>query len=253
MNDVTGMPQTAVVLGGTSDLARAVLAKLAPRRLNKVLLAGRNEQALANVASELADLGIEDVQSVRFDLREVEGHETFASQAIERLGTIDLLLVAGGSLGTADLTILGAENVAEIIDTNFAGPAAAIIAFAREMRKQGSGRIVVFSSAAGARVRKANFVYGGAKAGLDGFCQGLNDALAGTGVEVMIVRPGFVRTKMTAGKAPAPFATGADEVATAVVRGLEQGAAVVWVPSALAAIFVVLRLLPQRIWRLLPG
>jgi decaprenylphospho-beta-D-erythro-pentofuranosid-2-ulose 2-reductase len=95
-------------------------------------------------------------------------------------------------------------------------------------------------------------VYGGAKAGLDGFCQGLGDALSGSGVELMIVRPGFVRTKMTAARTPAPFAASAEQVAASVVRGLEQGAEIVWVPKVLAVVFAGLRCLPRRVWRVLP-
>jgi decaprenylphospho-beta-D-erythro-pentofuranosid-2-ulose 2-reductase len=102
------------------------------------------------------------------------------------------------------------------------------------------------------RVRRSNFAYGGAKAGLDGFCQGLSDALVDTGVEVMIVRPGFVHTKMTAGRTPAPFAVSADEVASAVVRGLERSAGIVWVPSTLVFAFAILQHLPRPLWDCFP-
>jgi len=118
--------------------------------------------------------------------------------------------------------------VAFLTETNFAGPAAAMTAFARVMRAQGHGRIVVLSSVAGYRVRAANFVYGAAKAGLDGFGS-LGDALVGSG-ERDGGEAGFVRTKMTAGRKATPFASDAPEVADAVVRGLETGAEVVWVP-----------------------
>lgn len=252
MNDVTGMPQSAVVLGGTSDIARAVLHDLAGRRLSSVLLAARDETALARAAAELSSLGVASVETAHFDVRETDDHRGFADEARRRLGTIDLLLVATGTLGAAELGSLGAEEVASSIATNFTGPAAAIIEFARVMRDQGYGRIVVLSSVAGVRVRRANFVYGGAKAGLDGFCQGLADALHGTGVGVTVVRPGFVHTKMTEGLAPAPFATTPEQVAAAVVRGIEQGSPVVWVPSVLRPVFAALRILPRRLWRLLP-
>ena len=253
MNDVTGMPQTAVVLGGSSDIARALLQRLASRRLRAVVLAGRDEIALARNAKELEDLGVEQVDTVRLDVLETERISEFSTNALERLGSVDLLVVATGLLGTGVLDELEAENVALSIETNFTGPAATIIAFANVMRSQGYGQIVVLSSVAGVRVRRSNFVYGGAKAGLDGFCQGLRDALVGSGVEVMIVRPGFVHTKMTTGKPPAPFAVSASEVGSAVVRGLERGATVVWVPSLLAYVFTAMRHLPQRLWRLLPG
>ncbi len=217
------------------------------------MLGGRDEAGLLASAKDLSDLGVKDVETARFECLETHDHEAFAEQAMERLGSIDLVLVAAGLLGTGDLDELHAEDVARSIATNFTGPAAAILAFANIMRRQGYGRIVVFSSVAGVRVRRSNFVYGGAKAGLDGFCQGLSDALVGTGVELMIVRPGFVDTKMTKGLPRAPFAVDAEAVANAVVRGLEQGATLVWVPGVLAFVFAALRLLPRRLWRRLPG
>jgi len=125
-------------------------------------------------------------------------------------------------------------------------------AFARVLSAQGHGRVVVLSSAAGYRVRAANFVYGAAKAGLDGFAQGLGDALVGSGVKVMVVRPGFVKTKMTAGRSVPPLAVDASDVADAVVRGLEKDAEIVWVPSLMRYILGVLRLAPRSLWRKIP-
>jgi len=103
------------------------------------------------------------------------------------------------------------------------------------------------------RVRRSNFVYGSAKAGLDGFAQGLDDALAKTGLSVMIVRPGFVHSKMTLGLKAAPMATTPEVVAQVIVNGLEAGASVVWAPSSLMWVFGVLVHLPRRLWRLIPG
>jgi decaprenylphospho-beta-D-erythro-pentofuranosid-2-ulose 2-reductase len=106
---------------------------------------------------------------------------------------------------------------------------------------------------AGYRVRRSNFIYGSAKAGLDGFASGLGEALRGTGVTVQVVRPGFVRTKMTAGRPAAPFAVGPERVASDIVRGLQTGRAVIWSPGVLKWVFTILRLLPQALWRRVPG
>jgi decaprenylphospho-beta-D-erythro-pentofuranosid-2-ulose 2-reductase len=102
-------------------------------------------------------------------------------------------------------------------------------------------------------VRKANFVYGAAKAGIDGFALGLAEALVGTGVEVTVVRPGFVRTKMTSGLKPAPFAVESSAVAEAIVEGLETRAPVIWVPPVFRAVFALVRLFPRALWRKIPG
>jgi decaprenylphospho-beta-D-erythro-pentofuranosid-2-ulose 2-reductase len=128
-----------------------------------------------------------------------------------------------------------------------------MLAVAGRMRRQGHGRIVVLSSVAGERARRANFIYGSSKSGLDAFSQGLADALVGTGVGVTIVRPGFVVGRMTEGMTPAPFATTPAAVADAVVRGIESGAAIVYVPPVLRWVFAVMRHLPRAVWRRMPG
>ena len=124
---------------------------------------------------------------------------------------------------------------------------------ARRLKEQGAGRIVVLSSVAGVRTRRANYVYGSAKAGLDGYATGLAEALRGSGVVLQVVRPGFVHTKMTAGRPAAPFATTPEVVAEAVVRGLARGTPVIWAPPVLQWAVAVMANLPQAIWRRLPG
>jgi decaprenylphospho-beta-D-erythro-pentofuranosid-2-ulose 2-reductase len=251
--DATGMPETAVVLGGTSAIAQAVLQELARRRLRSVLLVGRDEDRLAAVRPELTAAGVSKVETLVADMTEVEGLDELPARAADRLGDVDLVLVAAGDLGTADLDRLDARTVGRLFAVNCSGPSAALLAFAKLLVEQGHGRIVVLSSVAGVRARKANFVYGAAKAGLDGFAQGLGDVLVGSGVGVTVVRPGFVRTPMTEGLPDAPFTTDAATVAAAVVRGLERGDEVVWAPGVLRPAFALLRVLPRPLWRRLPG
>jgi decaprenylphospho-beta-D-erythro-pentofuranosid-2-ulose 2-reductase len=252
MNDAMGMPQTAVVVGGTSEIARAVLRGLVPRRLARVVLAGRDGEALAAVAKELGALGAEAMVAV-MDVTDVEDHSAFAEEAADRLGQIDLVLVAAGILGDQETDSADPVAAHRVLETNLSGPAGVLTAFANVLERQGHGRIVVLSSVAGVRVRPANYVYGASKAGLDGFALGMAGALAGTGVSVMVVRPGWVATRMTAGRAPAPFATTADAVAADVVKGLERGAEVVWSPPVLRAVFAAMRVVPEALWRRLPG
>ncbi len=120
------------------------------------------------------------------------------------------------------------------------------------MRSLGRGTMVVFSSVAGVRVRRANYVYGSAKAGLDGFASGLADSVHGTGVRVLIVRPGFVIGRMTAGMSPAPLSSTPPQVAAATARALARGRRTVWIPWALRPVFFGMRLLPQSVWRRMP-
>ena len=154
MDGVAAMPETVVVLGGASDLAAAVLRRLAKQRLSKVLLAGRHQSALEAVGRELTALGVDDVETATFDACDVGAHEAFADEVARRVGPIDLVIVAAGRLsfdGPDDLT---AGVTAETISTNFTGLAAAMVAFAWVLRRQGRGCIVVFSSAAAVRVRR---------------------------------------------------------------------------------------------------
>jgi decaprenylphospho-beta-D-erythro-pentofuranosid-2-ulose 2-reductase len=253
MIDATGMPQSAVVLGGSSSIGRAIVAALARRRLRSVLLVGRDRSRLDEAAAELTAAGVTRAEVIVVDLTLLEGLGDLVNRSFELLGDIDVVLVAAGVLGRAGLDELDAVAVGDQLASNFVGPAAATLAFAKALARQGHGRLVILSSAAAVRVRRANFVYGSAKAGLDGFVQGLGDALAGSGVEVTIVRPGFVRTPMTAGLPEAPFSTDATTVAEAVVRGLETGAGVVWVPGVLRYVFAGLRILPRGVWRRIPG
>jgi decaprenylphospho-beta-D-erythro-pentofuranosid-2-ulose 2-reductase len=246
------MPQTAVVIGGSSDIARETMRILAGRRLRRVILAGRNAKTLDALAEELGVLGV-TAETASLDVIDVAGHDGFAADAVARLGEIDVVLVTAGDLGISSLDELDANAVASIIGTNFTGPAAATLALAKVLRAQGWGRIVVLSSVAGVRVRKANFVYGSSKAGLDGFALGLADVLEGSGVKVTVVRPGFVHSKMTRGMKPAPFAVDPMAVAVAIISALETGKAVVWVPTVLEPIFAAMRMLPLAVWRRIPS
>jgi decaprenylphospho-beta-D-erythro-pentofuranosid-2-ulose 2-reductase len=252
VNDSLGMPQTAVVLGGTSDIGRAIVRALALRRLTHVVLAGRDEAGLEANAKELQSLGVPSVETVGWEAN-TSNHGEVAAHVAALLGGIDLLLVAAGMLGDEERSESDPQAAEEVLRTTFTGPAAAMTAFAEVMRSQGHGRLVVLSSVAGVRIRRSNFVYGSAKAGLDGFAQGLAEALRPHGVRVTIVRPGWVATSMTSGRTPAPMATTPDAVAADVVRGLELGSSVVWSPASLKFVFAIMRLVPAAIWRRLPG
>jgi len=253
VNDALGMPQTAVVLGGTSDIARCVMRGLAARRLRHAVLAGRDEVGLQAAAKELEALGVGSVETVTWDATDFAAHAALAADVARRMGQLDLVLVAAGALGDQEQCEVDPQATATLLDTNMTGPAAAMIAFAGVLRSQGHGRLVVLSSVAGVRVRRSNFVYGASKAGLDGFAQGLAEALRHSGAGVTIVRPGWVATRMTAGRSPAPMATTPEAVAADVLAGLERSAEVVWSPATLKMVFGVLRVLPKSIWRLVPG
>lgn len=254
MIDATGQPQSVLVLGGSSEIAQAVVDRLlGGGRCRTVVLAGRPGPRLTEAAQRAKDGGAETAETVAFDATDVAGHRGTIDSVFDRLGDIDLVLVAAGQLGDQDRLEHDPEATAELLTTNFTGLAAALVAVTDRLRRQGHGRIVVLSSVAGDRPRRANFIYGSSKSGLDAFARGLADTLPGTGVGVTVVRPGFVVGRMTAGMEPAPFATTPDAVADAVVRSLRRPAAVVYVPPVLRWVFAAMRLLPGAVWRRLPG
>jgi decaprenylphospho-beta-D-erythro-pentofuranosid-2-ulose 2-reductase len=138
---------------------------------------------------------------------------------------------------------------ARMMTVNVTWPVAALAEIRRRLVLQGSGRILVMSSAAAIRVRRVAYLYSGAKAGLDRLCVGLAQSLDGTGVTLQLLRPAVVRTKMTVGMEEPPFTTGPNEVADNVMRGLATNDLVVWSPPALRYIFFFLRHLPTPLWR----
>jgi len=253
VNDATGMPQTAVVVGGTSDIARAVLRALVARRLRRIVLMGRNDIALDAAAKELLALGATEVDTMTLDVTALARIPAAVADASARLGQIDLVLVAAGVLGHQASDESDPDAVARVLSANTTGPAAVMTAFAVLLRNQGHGQMVVLSSVAGVRVRRANYIYGASKAGLDGFALGMAESLRGSGASLMVVRPGWVATRMTEGLDRAPFATTPDAVAADVVAGMERSMPVVWSPAPLRYVFAVMRLLPAALWRRLPG
>ncbi len=249
MENALGEVQTIVLLGGTSEIGRAIAARLVSPSTRTVVLAGRRPAEMA--AGELARPGL-TVETVAFDATETTGHEAFVADLAARFGDLDVVILAFGQL--VDQAELDADpaRAAEVVTVNYTGAVSVSLALAARFRSQGHGRLVVLSSVAGERVRKANFVYGSSKAGLDGFAQGLGDALAGSGAAVLVVRPGFVRTAMTEGIKPAPLATTAEAVAEATVKALRSSRRTVWVPGTLRPVFSVFRHLPGPVWRRLP-
>ena len=249
MNDALGSPQSVLLLGGSSEIGLAITRKLVERRAKTVVLAGRDPEALKPAADDLRGAGAGTVDVVAFDALATDGHDAFVDDLFTRHGDFDLVIIAFGVLGDQDEAERDTEAALAVLRTNFVGAASVALPVARRLRAQGHGTLLVLSSVAGERARRANFVYGSSKAGLDAFCQGLGDSLVGTGARVVVVRPGFVHTKMTAGRDPAPLATTPEAVADAVVRGLEKGAETIWAPPAMRFVMSGMRHLPRPLWR----
>ncbi|AJF66900.1 decaprenylphospho-beta-D-erythro-pentofuranosid-2-ulose 2-reductase [Streptomyces vietnamensis] len=250
MKDAFGAPQSLLVLGGTSEIGLATARRLIARRTRVVWLAGRPSPALTAAADSLRALGA-DVRTVPFDALDTESHEERLGKVFTE-GDIDMVLLAFGVLGDQARDESDPVAAVRVAQTNYTGAVSAGLVCAGALQAQGHGSLVVLSSVAGERARRANFIYGSSKAGLDAFAQGLGDALHGTGVHVMVVRPGFVRSKMTAGLAEAPLATTPEAVAGAIELGLRRRSETVWVPGALRMVMAAVRHVPRPLFRRLP-
>ena len=249
MNDAHGLPQTVLVLGGSSEIAGAVLRRLVARRARTVVLAGRDPDRIRAAAAASRAGGATAVETIAFEATDVGSHAAMVDGVFDRHGDVDLVLMAFGELG--DQAVLERDPVAaaRVASVNYVAAVSVGVAVAARLRAQGHGNLVVLSSVAAERPRRSNFVYGSSKAGMDAFFRGLGDSLRGTGARVVVVRPGFVRTRMTTGLTPAPFATTPDAVADAVVGALARGAEIVWVPAALRWVMTLLRHLPGPVFR----
>ncbi|MEP7114004.1 MAG: decaprenylphospho-beta-D-erythro-pentofuranosid-2-ulose 2-reductase [Ilumatobacteraceae bacterium] len=251
MDNALGEPQTIALLGGTSDIGLAIVRQLLSPTTRTVVLACRDIVSGERAAAGLRHHSV-DIDVVLFEGTAADTHTEFVRSLSAKHGDIDVAILAFALLGDGAVTSVDPIAAAEIAQVNFTGVVSSTIAVANQMRLQGHGSIVMLSSVAGERVRRANPVYGGTKAGIDGFAQGLGDSLADDGVHMLIVRPGFVHTKMTSGLKAAPFSTTPEKVATATVKGLRAKRRIVWAPGALRYVFSVLRHVPAPVWRRLP-
>ena len=248
MND-TGAA-TVLILGGRSEIGIELARRLAAGAT--VILAARRADELADQVAALFAAGATAVYTKEFDADTLDSHGPLVASVIADHGPIDTAVLAFGILGDQARAETDAAHAVAVVHTDYVAQVSLLTHLARTMRAAGRGRLVVFSSVAGVRVRRANYVYGSAKAGLDGFASGLADALHGSGIQLLLVRPGFVIGRMTQGMTPAPLSSTPAQVAAATARALARGRRAVWVPWLLRPLFFGMRLLPQFVWRRMP-
>lgn len=239
-----------VIFGGRSEIGIELARRLAPGAT--VVLAARNADQLEDQRRALLDAGAEAVHTHEFDADDVASHGPLVDALIAEHGPIGTAVLAFGILGDQSRAEHDAAHAVAIVHTDYVAQVSLLTHLSSAMRTAQRGSLVVFSSVAGVRVRRANYVYGSAKAGLDGFANGLADALHGTGVQLLIARPGFVIGRMTEGMSAAPLSSTPEQVAAATAKALAKGRRSVWIPWALRPMFFTLRLLPQSVWRRMP-
>lgn len=251
MRDGVGRVGSVAVLGGTSDIGVAIARAFVADGARRVILAGRRTDVMEATARQLRTAGATDTNVVAFDADDVASHAAVATELFAH-GDVDVVVVAFGLLGPSGDEQRDPAQAVAVLTTNVVGAGSIMLHVAAQLERQGHGSLVLLSSVAGERARASNFVYGASKAGIDTLAQGLSDRLVSAGVQVLVVRPGFVFTKMTAGFAVPPLPSTAQAVATAVVDGVRSGATTVWVPSTIRWVMLILRLVPRAIFRRLP-
>lgn len=254
MRNALGSYQRVVVLGGTSAIAMATVSRWAATSPGlEVVLAARPSDKRDGVVAELTAQGAR-VEAVDLDVEADPAVQQVAMAAVygRDRPDVDVVLVAFGVLGDQEQAWQDPAAALRMIDVNMRSAILHGVLAANRLRVQGHGALVLLSTVAGERVRRSNFVYGATKAGADDFYRGLAQAVAPSGVQVLIVRPGFVRSPMTQGLADAPLAVDPQDVAAVVDEGLRSGREVVWAPGPMRWVMAGLRALPTPVFRRLP-
>lgn len=247
MNDPFGIPESVLILGATSEIAVDMAVTLADNGSRRFVLAARSIDKLDELAQRLTDKGVESVERVSFDATDLESHADLIRGLFADGSTIDLALAAFGLLDTGVPN--GDVGAVDVATVNYVGAVSVMEPLAAAMVDQGHGVIAVLSSVAAERPRGSNRLYASAKAGLDSYSRGLGDALADQGVRVLVIRPGFVHTKMTEGLDPAPLSVHPPAVSDALMKGLTGKRNIVWAPPPVRILMSVLRHLPTGVYR----
>jgi decaprenylphospho-beta-D-erythro-pentofuranosid-2-ulose 2-reductase len=238
-----------LLLGGTSEIGLAIVRDISRRGSVAATLLGRDKTALESAADGLVRAGCDRVEVGELDALAPAGHGA-AIDAVFAGGPFDIVVLAIGVLGVERGLDGDVHDAVEVMAVNFVGCGSLMLHALKAMA--GGGTLVVLSSVAGERVRGTNAVYGASKAGLDGLAEGLIGAASAAGVRILIVRPGFVTTRMTAGLRRPPLSTTPEAVAAAVSAALGRSVTRIWVPGGLRVVMSLLRHLPGPIFRRLP-
>jgi len=248
--DALGNPRSVLLLGGTSDIGLATVERLSPERTLAVTLAARPGPRRDAAVDRLHRRGHE-VRTVDFEATDLDSHTRVVQEAFAA-GDVDVTILAFGVLGDNEESWQNAPAATRVATVNYTAPVNLGVLLAGRLKLQGHGVLVALSSVAGERARRSNFVYGSSKAGFDAFFTGLREALRPSGVRVVVVRPGFVTTKMTQGLKAAPLSVSAEQVAEVTVDAVRSGKETVWAPEPMRWVMSALRHVPAPVFRRLP-
>ncbi|MGI4895695.1 MAG: decaprenylphospho-beta-D-erythro-pentofuranosid-2-ulose 2-reductase [Janthinobacterium lividum] len=250
MIDALGNPHSVLLLGGTSDIGLAVVERLSPQRSLQVTLAARPGARRDAAVDRLHQRG-HQVRTMDFEATDLSSHAKVVDEGFGA-GDVDVCVLAFGVLGDNEESWTNVAAATQVATVNYTAPVSLGVLLAEKLKLQGHGVLVALSSVAGERARRSNFVYGSSKAGFDAFFTGLREALRPSGVRVVVVRPGFVHSKMTEGLKAAPLSVSPEQVAEVTVDAVRSGKETVWAPEPMRWVMSALRHVPAPIFRKLP-
>lgn len=256
MLDAVGNPQTILLLGGTSEIGLAICERYLRTASARIVLACLpDDPGRDDAVAQMKATGAREVEVIDFDAVDTGSHPKVIEEAFndgDGPRDIDVAIVAFGLLGDAEELWQNQRKAVQIAEINYTAAVSVGVLLGEKMRAQGFGQIIAMSTVAGERVRRSNFVYGSTKAGLDGFYLGLGEALREYGVRVLVIRPGQVRTRMSAHIKEAPLTVDKEDVAELAVRSAAKGKELVWAPPTFRYVMMVLRHIPRPVFRKLP-
>lgn len=252
MINAVGVPQSVLVLGGSSEIGLAITAEYLKKGPMRVVLATMPGDPAGEAAVEtMKAAGASSVERIDFDALKPETHPAVIDQAFAG-GDIDVAIVAFGVQGVDEEVWQDQRKAVFTATINYTAAVSVGVLLGQKMREQGHGQIIAMSSVAGERVRRSNFVYGSTKAGLDGFYLGLGEALREYNIRVLVIRPGMVRTRLSAHVKEAPLTVNKEDVAKLAVTSADKGKELVWAPGPFRFVMIILRHIPRPIFRKLP-
>jgi decaprenylphospho-beta-D-erythro-pentofuranosid-2-ulose 2-reductase len=252
MINAVGAAQSILLLGGSSEIGLAITAEFLKKGPAKVILASRPNDPLREASAEkMKAAGASEVVTIDFDATDFDSHQEVVDKAFAD-GDVDICIVAFGVLGDAEELWQNQRKAVQAANINYTGAVSMGVLVGQKFKEQGHGQFIAMSSVAGERVRRSNFVYGSTKAGLDGFYLNLGEALEEYGVKTLVIRPGQVRTRMSADVAEAPLTVNKEDVAKLAVKAVENGKTLVWAPPAFQLVMLVLKHIPRKIFKMLP-
>jgi short-subunit dehydrogenase len=236
-----------VVFGATSGIAQAICRVLSQRHCRLFLIA-RDPDKLASVASDLKVRGADVAGTLCTDLTDTASHAEIIASAWHQSGSVDAAIIAHGVLGDQKKAERNWAEAAAILNVNFISVTSLVTHLANAFQRQGFGQIVAIGSVAGDRGRKTNYVYGAAKGAVEILLSGVRHRLAAQGIGVLLVKPGFVDTPMTAHLPRSPLFASADSVARAIVSAMDSGKSTIYTPFFWRPLMWIIRALPERIF-----